>query len=121
MEIPPPPGKPARLASPRLTSHCGGHYRLRELGAYTTECPSHITFSSLNADNQRTAAFETVFDEVLHTMDRPFFERSRSAAREQGKRRALVAMHALLQRHWQPWLDGQITLDEALRRIAADL
>jgi len=34
---------------------------------------------------------------------------------------SLGAMRALLQRHWQPWLDAQITLDEALRRIAADL
>ncbi len=128
-------------------------------GAYTTEGPSHVTISSLNADNQRTAAFETLFHEVLHTMDRPLFERYRSAAREQGKRmlrnpthpfifytagevsrrlfpghvpyaeavglwqraQDLGAMRPLLQRHWQPWLDGQITLDEALRRIAADL
>ena len=128
-------------------------------GAYTTEGPGHVTVSSLNADNQGTAAFETLFHEVLHTMDRPLFERYRSAAREQGKRmlrnpthpfifytagevsrrlfpghvpyaeavglwqraQDLGAMRPLLQRHWQPWLDGQITLEEALRRIAADL
>jgi hypothetical protein len=128
-------------------------------GAYTTGNPSHVTISSLNADNQGTAAFETLFHEVLHTMDRPLFERYRSAARAVGKRmlrnpthpfifytagevsrrlfpghvpyaeavglwaRAedLGAMRPLLQRHWQPWLDGQITLDEALRRIAAEL
>ena len=128
-------------------------------GAYTTEGPSHITISSLNADNQGTAAFEILFHEVLHTMDRPLFERYRSAAREQSKRmlrdpthpfifytagevsrrlfpghvpyaeavglwqraQGLGAMRALLQRHWQPWLDGQLTLDEALRRIAVDL
>jgi hypothetical protein len=30
-------------------------------------------------------------------------------------------MLPLLQRHWQPWLDGTISLDEALRRIAAEL
>jgi hypothetical protein len=128
-------------------------------GAYTTEGPSHVTISSLNADNQGTAAFEILFHEVLHTMDRPLFERYRSAAREQGKRmlrdpthafifytagevsrrlfpghvpyaeavglwqraRDLGAMRPLLQRHWQPWLDEQITLDDALRRIAADL
>lgn len=128
-------------------------------GAYTTEDPSHITISSLNSDSQGTAAFETLFHEVLHTMDRPLFDRYRSAAREQGKRmlrdpthafifytagevsrrlfsghvpyaeavglwqraQGLGAMRPLLQRHWQPWLDGQITLDEALRRIAADL
>ena len=128
-------------------------------GAYTTEDPSHITISSLNSDNQGTAAFEILFHEVLHTMDRPLFDRYRSAAREQGKRmlrdpthafifytagevsrrlfpghvpyaeavglwqraQGLGAMRPLLQRHWQPWLDGQITLDEALRRIAADL
>ena len=33
----------------------------------------------------------------------------------------LGAMRPLLQRHWQLWLDGQITLDEALRRMAVDL
>ena len=128
-------------------------------GAYTTEDPSHVTISSLDTDTQRTEAFETLFHEVLHTMDRPLFERYRAAARAQGKRmlrnpthpfifytagevtrrlfpgyvpfaesgglwqraQDLGAMRPLLQRHWQPWLDGQITLDEALRRIAADL
>jgi hypothetical protein len=128
-------------------------------GAYTTEEPSHVTISSLNADNQGTAAFETLFHEILHTMDRPLFERYRSAARAQGKRmlrnpthpfifytagevtrrlfpghvpyaeavglweraQDLGAMRPLLQRYWQLWLDGQITLDEAVRRIAADL
>jgi hypothetical protein len=30
-------------------------------------------------------------------------------------------MRPLLQRHWQPWIDGKITLDEALRRIASEL
>jgi hypothetical protein len=128
-------------------------------GAYTTEDPDHVTISSVNADNQGTAAFELLFHEVLHTMDRTLFERYRSAARAQSKRmlrspthpyifytagevtRRLFpghvpyaeavglwersqdfgAMRPLLQRHWQPWLDGQITLDEALRRIAVDL
>jgi len=128
-------------------------------GAYTTAGPSHVTISSLAGDVQGTAAFETLFHEVLHTMDRPLFERYRSAARAVGKRMLrnpihpfifytagevsrrlfpghvpyaqavglwtaapdLGAMHPLLQRHWQLWLDGQITLDEALRRIAADL
>jgi hypothetical protein len=35
--------------------------------------------------------------------------------------RDLGAMYPLLQRHWQLWLDGQITREEALRRIAAEL
>jgi hypothetical protein len=128
-------------------------------GAYTTEDPGHITISSLNTDNQGSAAFETLFHEVLHTMDRSLFERFRVAARAQGKRmprnpthpfifytagelsRRVIAGHVpyaeavglwersrdlghirpLLQNHWRLWLDGQITLDEALRRIAADL
>jgi hypothetical protein len=30
-------------------------------------------------------------------------------------------MRPLLQRHWQLWLDGQIAMGEALRRIAAEL
>jgi hypothetical protein len=128
-------------------------------GAYTTEGPDHVTVSSLNPDNQGTAAFETLFHEVLHTMDRDLFEHYRTAARAEGKRmlrnpthpfifytagevtrrlfpghapfaesgglweraRDLGAMRPLLQRHWQLWLDGRITMDEALRRIAAEL
>jgi hypothetical protein len=128
-------------------------------GAYTTEGPDHITVSSLNPENQGSAAFETMFHEVLHTMDRELFERYRAVARAQGKRmlrnpthpfifytagevtrrlfpghvpfaesgglweraRDLGAMRPLLRRHWQLWLDGQIGMDEALRRIAAEL
>jgi hypothetical protein len=128
-------------------------------GAYTTEGPDHVTVSSLNPENQGTAAFETLFHEVLHTMDSDLFERYRAAARAQGKRmlrnpthpfifytagevtrrlfpghvpfaesgglweraRDLGAMRPSLQRHWQPWLDSQIAVDEALRRIAAEL
>jgi len=128
-------------------------------GAYTTEDPDHITISSLNADNQGTAAFEMLFHEVLHTMDGALLERFRAAARAQEKRplrnpthpfifytageitrrlypghvpyaeagglwtrsRDFGPMRPLLQRHWQPWLDGSISLDEALRRIAAEL
>ena len=128
-------------------------------GAYTTPNPTHLTISSLNSDNHGSAAFETLFHEVLHTMDRDLFDRYRTAARAQGKRmlrnpthpfifytagevtrrllpshvpfaetgglwersRDLGPMRPLLQRHWQLWLDGQITMDEALRRIAAEL
>ena len=128
-------------------------------GAYTTEGPDHITVSSLNPENRGTAAFETLFHEVLHTMDRNLFERLRTAARAEGKRmprgpthafifysageitrrlfpghvpfaesgglweraRDLGAMRPLLHRHWQLWLDGQIAMDEALRRIAIEL
>jgi hypothetical protein len=128
-------------------------------GAYTTEGPSHITISSLNADNQGTAAFEMLFHEVLHTMDGALFEQYRAASRAQGKRmlrspthpfvfytagevtrrlfpghvpyaesvglwaraRDVGPMLPLLRRHWQPWLDGTISLDEALRRIVTDL
>lgn len=128
-------------------------------GAYTTEDPDRVTMASLNDDTKGTAAFETLFHEVLHTMDRPLFDRFRVAARAQGKRmprnpthpfifytagevsrrllrdhvpyadatglwqrsRDWAPMRALLQKHWQPWLDGTITLDEALRRIASEL
>jgi hypothetical protein len=128
-------------------------------GAYTTEGPSHVTIGSLNAENRGTAAFETLFHEVLHTMDATLFEQYRTAARAQNKRMLrnpthpfifytagevtrrlfpghvpfaesgglwarspdLGTMRPLLQRHWQLWLDGQITREEALRRIAADL
>lgn len=128
-------------------------------GAYTTEGPSHVTISSLDAEDRGTAAFETLFHEVLHTMDGALLEQFGAAAAAQGKRtlrdpthpfifytagevtrrlfpghvpfaesgglwarsRDLGAMRPLLQRHWQPWLDGQITLEEALHRIAAEL
>jgi hypothetical protein len=128
-------------------------------GAYTTTDPAHVTISTLNPENHGTAAFETLFHEVLHTMDRELFNRYRTAARGQGKRmlrnpthpfifytagevtrrlfpghtpfaetsglwdrsRDLGPMRPLLQRHWQLWLDGQIAMGEALRRIAAEL
>jgi hypothetical protein len=118
-----------------------------------------VTISSLNPENHGTAAFETLFHEVLHAMDRELFDRYRTAARGQGRRtlrnpthpfifytagevtrrlfpghtpfaetsglwersRDLGPMRPLLQRHWQLWLDGQIAMDEALRRIAAEL
>jgi hypothetical protein len=35
--------------------------------------------------------------------------------------RDMGPMRPLLQKHWQPWLDGRTDLDEALRRIAAEL
>jgi hypothetical protein len=128
-------------------------------GAYTTEGPDHITISSLNEGNQGTAAFEMLFHEVLHTMDRTLFEQYRTAARAQGKRmlrnpthpfifytagevtrqlfpghvpyaesvgiwtrsQDFSPMHPLLKQHWQPWLDSRISLEESLRRIAAEL
>ena len=46
-------------------------------GADTTEDPDRVTMASLNDDTKGTAAFETLFHEVLHTMDRPLFERFR--------------------------------------------
>lgn len=35
--------------------------------------------------------------------------------------RDMGPMRPILQRHWQPWLDGKIELEEALRRIVAEL
>jgi hypothetical protein len=127
-------------------------------GAYATADPDHITIASLNADNQGTAAFEMLFHEVLHTMDRRLFDHFRAAAAAQGKTlrspthsiifysageitrrfypshvpyaeagglwrrsRDMGPMLPLLQRHWTPWLDRQISLDEALRRIVAEM
>jgi hypothetical protein len=128
-------------------------------GAYTVTDPNIITISSLHPDNHGTAAFEMLFHEVLHVMDRPLFERLRESARAQGKRLPRGPTHAfifysageitrrfypnhvpyaesgglwtrsrdmgpmlpLLQRHWRPWLDGEISLDDALRRIVAEL
>ncbi|HUQ79531.1 MAG TPA: hypothetical protein VM076_00260 [Gemmatimonadaceae bacterium] len=128
-------------------------------GAYTSDGPGHITISSLNDGNQGTGAFEMLFHEVLHTMDRSLFEQYRSEARAQGKRmlrnpthpfifytagevtrrlfpgyvpfaessgiwtrsQDMSPMLPLLQRHWLPWLDGTVTIDESLRRIASEL
>jgi hypothetical protein len=128
-------------------------------GAYTVTDPNIITISSLNPDNHGTAAFEMLFHEVLHVMDRPLLERLRESARAQGKRLPRGPTHAfifysageitrrfypshvpyaesgglwtrsrdmgpmlpLLQRHWRPWLDDEISLSEAVRRIVAEL
>jgi hypothetical protein len=126
-------------------------------GAYTTEQPGHVNISSLNSDDWGTDMFETLFHEVLHTMDDTVFVSLQTAFRAAGKRmprdpthpfifytagevaRTLMPNHVpfaerdglwtrnadfahllpLLRLHWQPYLDGRVSLDEALRGIAA--
>jgi hypothetical protein len=127
-------------------------------GAYTTEHPSHITIATSIEENQATQAFELLFHEVLHTMDRPLLERLLAAAAAQGKQlpedathpfifytagevaRQLIPGHVpyadvvglwtrsrdfggvrpALARHWQPWIDRRITVDEAVRGLIAE-
>jgi hypothetical protein len=125
-------------------------------GAYTTEHPSHINISSTNTGNQGSYVFETLFHEVLHTMEDSVFAALRSAFRDSGKRSFRDPTHPfifytagevtrraypdhvpyaerfglwagnadfvralpLLRAHWQPYLDGKITLEESMRRFA---
>ena len=126
-------------------------------GAYTTEYPSHINVGSVDEIGGRaTSKFETLFHEVLHTMDDSLFLTLQAAFREKGKRMPRDPTHTfifftagevtrklfpgyvsfadegglwtrnlewarmlpLLRAHWQPYLDGRGTLEEAVRRIA---
>jgi len=127
-------------------------------GAYTTEYPSHINIGSLDAiPGQGPAKFETLFHEVLHTMDDSLFTMVRASFREAGKRLPRDPTHTfifftagevtrklfpgyvpfaesgglwtrnadfarmlpLLRAHWEPYLDGRASMEEAARRIAA--
>ncbi len=54
-------------------------------GAYTTNGPPHITISSTDAGTQGAYALETVFHEVLHTMDDTLFDGVQRAFRSAGK------------------------------------
>jgi hypothetical protein len=55
-------------------------------GAYTTEYPGHVNVSSTVSSNQGVGAFETLFHEVLHTMDDSLFSVVRVSFRASGKR-----------------------------------
>ena len=132
-------------------------------GAYTTGGPAGagrnraaIHVSSIDPADLGTPAFESVFHEVLHTMDDSLFSVLRGAFRAAGTRfprdpthgfifytAGAVAKQAypsytpmaeaggiwsrgdfprmlpLLRAHWQSYLDGTITMEEALHRIAA--
>ncbi len=127
-------------------------------GAYTTEYPSHINVGSRDAiPGEGPAKFETLFHEVLHTMDDSLFTMVRASFREAGKRLPRDPTHAfvfftagevtrklfpgyvpfaesgglwtrnadfarvlpLLRAHWEPFLEGRSSMEEALRRIAA--
>jgi hypothetical protein len=125
-------------------------------GAYTTERPAHVNVSSLAEANQGSYAFETLFHEVLHTMEDSLFSVLQSAFGASGKRlyrdpthpfifytagtvtRRLYPEHVpfaeragiwarnpdfvhalpLLRTHWQSYLEGAISFEEALRRFA---
>jgi len=126
-------------------------------GAYTTEHPSHINIGSVDhIGSGGPSSFETLFHEVLHTMDDSLFTVVRASFRESGKRLPRDATHPfifftagevtrrlypgyvpfaesgglwarnpdfarmlpLLREHWQPYLEGQGSLEETLRRIA---
>jgi hypothetical protein len=55
-------------------------------GAYTTEHPSHINISSTDPGNRGAASFESLFHEVLHTMDDSVLTALQTAFRAQKKR-----------------------------------
>jgi hypothetical protein len=55
-------------------------------GAYTTERPGHVNVSSTAPGNQGIGAFETLFHEVLHTMDDSLFSVLGESFRSSGKR-----------------------------------
>jgi hypothetical protein len=66
-------------------------------GAYTTEHPSHINVSSLlAADIEGAAPFETLFHEVLHTMDDSLFRVLQTSFRASGKRWPRDPTHAFI-------------------------
>jgi hypothetical protein len=65
-------------------------------GAYTTESPSRINVSTVADPTGREASFETLFHEVLHTMDTPLFDRLTNAARAQGKKLPRDPTHAFI-------------------------
>ena len=127
-------------------------------GAYTTEFPSHINVRSTeDSSADSSVLFETLFHEVLHTMDDSVFIAVRKVFGAAGKRlprdpthpfifytagevtRRLFPGHVpiaergglwtrnsdfarmlpLLRTHWQAYLDGHSSLEEATGRIAA--
>ena len=55
-------------------------------GAYTTEDPGHINVSSDSSDLGKPATFETMFHEVLHTMDDSVFRVLQTSFKAQKKR-----------------------------------
>jgi len=126
-------------------------------GAYTTREPSHVTVSSRAPNSGGTLAFETLFHEVMHTLDDGLSGALGDAARAQNKRtrgiahtmvfytlgeltRRLFPGHTpyaevaglwrrnpmapvlpVLRTHWQPFLDGRSSFEEAIRAIVAAL
>ena len=125
-------------------------------GAYTTEFPSHINISSGGSDVGQPTSFETLFHEVLHTMDDSVFLVLRTSFGAQNKRFFRDPTHPfvfytageltrrqfpghvpfaesgglwtrnpdfekilpMLRQHWQPYLDGKSSLQDAMRHIA---
>lgn len=125
-------------------------------GAYTTVGPPHMNMSSLSPGNRGTRGFETLFHEVLHTMDDSVSTAIQEAFDAAGKRFVRDPTHPfifytagavtatlfpghvpyaeatglwarnpdyerilpLLRQHWQAYIDGSLTLAEAMRRIA---
>ena len=122
-----------------------------------TEHPSHINIGSVDhIGSGGPSSFETLFHEVLHTMDDSLLTVVRASFRESGKRLPRDATHPfifftagevtrrlypgyvpfaesgglwarnpdfarmlpLLRELWQPYLEGQGSLEETLRRIA---
>jgi hypothetical protein len=126
-------------------------------GAYTSTQPDNVTITSLDLADSGTERFETLFHEVLHTMDDTLLASLQQSFRAAGKRwprdpthpfifytageltRSLMPGHVpfaesagiwtrnpdyarllpLLRVHWQAYLDGRTSMEEALRAIVA--
>jgi hypothetical protein len=66
-------------------------------GAYTTEHPSHINVGAIGEiAGEGATKFETLFHEVLHTMDNLLLAEIRSAFRQKGKRPPRDPTHAFV-------------------------
>jgi len=66
-------------------------------GAYTTEHPSHVNIGSVDQiGGGGPSSFETLFHEVLHTMDDSLFTVVRASFRESGKRLPRDATHPFI-------------------------
>jgi len=66
-------------------------------GAYTTEHPSHVNIGSIGEiAGAGTTKFETLFHEVLHTMDSSLLTAIQASFREKGKRMPRDPTHAFI-------------------------
>src|SRR6266567_1858458 len=89
-------------------------------GAYTTVDPLRVTISSLDSRNQGPEALEVLFHEASHGSV-PGGGYTPYAVREGLYQRGWNDYFKLLQRFWQPYLDGHATFDDAIARMVSSL